>query len=220
MNKESKTIVAGIVAVAVLVVAYYGNYLPLRKSQSFIYATRVLASGKIQTLEQFRNVLEVPLNLESPVGHEEIVRNTANILLNQIRSTAPTPDQQKVMTNFVLDIAKTYFDPLLARGKGMSFQQNLYIMGLLHQISYIQTKDMNYLVEAEKYYRTAHEAAPKRPQPLYGLFDVYRLMGNEAKVKEVSDNLLSLWPEDQNIKKGIEEFENNLKKTKGQTKAK
>jgi hypothetical protein len=193
-RSDLKKLAAYGAVLAIMFVSYYGNYLPLRKSQSFIYMTRTL--GTVRSWEQLQAVASESLDKPSPVGQEEIVRSFSNMILSVIRANGQSP----ALTSAVLQFIHQYYDPIIDRGRGMSFQQNLYVLGLMNQIAYAQTKDIAYLNDAERYFTTAVNLAPNRPQSLYGLLDVYRMKQDRKKMEEIGNRILSLWPQDQNVK--------------------
>jgi len=191
--------IALLVAALLLFVAYYGTYLPLRKSQAFIMAMRDLR--RQQTFEDVRRTLVVPLMMPSPIGQEELVRNVAGVFLNILQGT-----NDPGTISQIIDFMSRYYQPVVDRGRGMSFGQNLYMLGAMNEVAFIKTKQVRYLEDAKRYYSQGLELGPKRPQPLYGLFDIYRLEGNVEKAKEIHDRILSQWPDDERTQAGLAEF--------------
>jgi hypothetical protein len=189
----------------IFVVAWYGNYLPLHKSQDFIEATRNIANAR--SLDQFTKTMDVPLTDMSPIGQEELVRNMASVVTNVLRSPS---GKDARLTAAVMDYMTKYFDPIIRRGRGMSFEQDVYVMGLANQISFLQTQDPKYYQAALEYYLLGNRLGPARPQTLYGLFDIYRLGNQPDKAIEVANRILTLWPGDQAMKTALDE----LKKAK------
>lgn len=199
MNTPLKSIIGICAAALISFVAYYGTYLPMRKSQAFIRVMQTLPQQK-STGEVQRVFLDV-LTMPSPIGQEELVRNITNLFLGAIQQTDdPTTISQSV------DFVTQHFKPIIEYGRGMSFGQNLYILGAMNEVAFVKTKQIKYLENAKRYYTKGLELGPSRPQPLYGLFDVYRMEGNVEKVKEITDKILSQWPEDKQAKAGLEEF--------------
>jgi len=183
-----------------LSVAYYGSYLPLHKSQMFITALRNLRN--IKSLADFEQSFSLPLDAPSPVGQEELVRNTANTVLGLMQ-------QQGVSSQIAAELMKyvqNYYAPLIDRGRGMSFEQNLYLLGALNEIMYTRTGDAKYLQAADKYYSEGLQFGPKRPQFLYGLFDVYRMEGNIVGVQAIAQQILSQWPDDQRTRSALADY--------------
>lgn len=178
---------------------YYGNYLPLVKSEAFISA--LSSARELASFDEFKSTMSAALDLPSPIGQEEHVRNTANLSLNIISST----DDPNLIAQ-VVQFIDGYYEPIVRRGTGMSFGQNMYILGALYETAFLKTKNPQYFERAKFYYEKGLELGPKRPQPLYGLFDIYRLEGNVEGARKVADQILSQWPEDERTKVGLEEF--------------
>ncbi len=195
MDSQIKKAIAVSAAIFLLLTAYYGSYLPMRKSMMFIETMK--DSGSIKTLKDFENIFSIPLDYPSPIGQEELVRSMANNVANGLQSISD-PKAIDELINYV----NGYYEPIISRGKGMSFSQNLYILGMLNEIAFIRTNSVNepnpaYLKAAERYFTMSHQLGPKRPQGLYGLLDVYRMEGNIDGFKVIADQVLSQWPDDQ-----------------------
>jgi hypothetical protein len=199
MNSALKKILAVLAAVFILSVAYYGSYLPLRKSQAFIDALRNLRSAK--SLAEFEQTISTPLDMPSPIGQEELVRNSANVILGLVRQN----DKPEIIAE-VVSYIENYYKPVIDRGVGMSFEQNLYILGAINEMAFVKTKDVKYFAAAKKYYSEGLGLGPKRPQFLYGMFDIYRIEGNVDGVKAIAGQILSQWPGDDSIKQGLSSF--------------
>lgn len=88
----------------------------------------------------------------------------------------------------------------------MSFGQDIYLEGAINEIAFAQTGQPNYLESALTYYREGNALGPNRPQPLYGLFDVYRGMGDATDTQVIGEKILSNWPTDQNVKAALAQF--------------
>lgn len=192
--------IIGVLAVAfILSVAFYGTFLPMRKSQLFIQTMKNLKSAK--SLTELEDAISVPLDATSPIGQEELVRNSTNIFLNLVQQN----DRPEVIAELI-NYAEKYYNPIIERGRGMSFEQNLYLLGALNESAFIKTRDPKYLAASKRYYLQGLELGPKRPQFLYGMFDVYRTEGNIEGAKKIADQLLSQWPDDERAKKGLQDF--------------
>ena len=199
MAKTTKIVLASIAALLLLLVAFYGNFLPLRKSQVLIRTLRTLNDSK--SLEEFKGNLSVPLNFPSPIGQEEAVRNIANIILGVVQQT-DNPEAISDIINFI----ESYYKPIISRGTGMSFEQNVYILGAINELAFVKTKEIKYLTTAHNYFEQGLRLGPNRPQFLYGMFDIYRIEGSVEGAKEIAGRLLAAWPDDQKVKDGLEEF--------------
>ncbi|MDO8516286.1 MAG: hypothetical protein Q7S28_03485 [bacterium] len=201
MNPIIKKIIAVLGSAFLLVLAYYGSYLPLKKSQAFIDALQKTSS--IHSTQEFYDTFAVPLGITSPIGQEELVRNTANTTLNIIQQF--TPSQADIIAALVSYLT-AYYEPIFSYGKGMSFEQNLYVMGAINELSYVKTKNPNYLNAAHDYYERGRVLGPQRPQFLYGLFDVYRFKGDTAGVEKIGQQILSQWPNDTRTQDAMTEY--------------
>jgi hypothetical protein len=186
---------AGTVILAFL--AYYGSYLPFQKGEMFIGATHSL--GSVRTLADFKDAISPALDAPSPIGQEELVRNFASTLLGILRSNSGKAD----LTAAILDLANSYYDPILSRGRGMSFSQDLFIEGSLYETAAVQMRNATYLADAEHYFATGLDIAPRRPQFLYGIFDIYRIEGKYAEARAIGARILNEWPSDDRVKEAL-----------------
>ena len=180
---------AVVISVLILGVAYYGNFLPMRKSQIFIATMQGLRS--IASVSALTAAFAAPFDAPSPIGQEELVRNSANVVLGVLRQT----DNPQIISDLV-GFIETAYQPLIARGTGMSFEQNLYILGTLNELAFVRTKDPKYFTASKNYYLQGLALGPKRPQFLYGMFDIYRIEGNLDGAKKITDQILAQWPSD------------------------
>lgn len=199
MNPIAKKIIGISATVFILLLAYYGTYLPLRKSQAFIGALRSLNS--VRSLADFERAVSVPLDMPSPIGQEELVRNASNIVLNLIQQN-DRPELVSELVNYI----GSYYRPIIDRGRGMSFEQNIYILGALNEMAYIKTKQAKFLEAAKDYFDKGLKLGPKRPQFLYGLFDIYRMEGNVSGAKTVAEQILRQWPNDEKTRSSLADF--------------
>jgi hypothetical protein len=199
-NTVKKTI--GIVLVVLIVcVAVYGTYLPMRKAEIFIATLQSLQTQPASSLNELESRLSVPLNYPSPIGQEELVRNFANSVLSFVQQS-----RDATSTGELIGFLNTYFNPILQKGKGMSFGQDLYLEGAINEMAFAQTGDSTYLMAAKQYYLEGNTMGPDRPQPLYGLFDVYRAMGDATDTVAVANKILTNWPTDTRIEQGLMQF--------------
>jgi hypothetical protein len=194
-----KKIIGILASVFIMSVAYYGSYLPLQKSQSFIATLQSLSS--VKSLQEFEAKLSTPLDLPSPIGQEELVRNTSNITLNLVQQ-----NNSSGTIGEVVSYIEKYYAPIIDRGRGMSFEQNLYVLGTINEIAFIKTHNLKYLEDAHKYYDEGLTLGPTRPQFLYGMFDIYRTEGNVDGARAIKDRILSEWPGDQRTIDGFNQF--------------
>ncbi|HVO28649.1 MAG TPA: hypothetical protein VMT81_01550 [Candidatus Paceibacterota bacterium] len=214
MNPTAKKIIAIAISVAILSVAYYGEYLPLRKAQMFIATLQGLQGNPPTSLADLENRLSVPLDYPSPIGQEELVRNTANSVLGFVQQS---PDA--TTTDELVGFLMGYYQPILSRGRGMSFGQDLYLVGAINEVAFARTGQANFLSTAQQYYEEGEQLGPNRPQPLYGLFDVYRAEGNVTGTVAIADKILTNWPSDQSVKQALAQFLAGAQTASGSAKA-
>ena len=106
-----------------------------------------MQSSPVSSLNELEQRLSVPLDYPSPIGQEELVRNTANNILGFISQGGDATS-----TAFLISFLDNYYAPIIARGKGMSFGQDLYLMGAINETAYAHTGNPAYLAAAQKYY--------------------------------------------------------------------
>lgn len=196
MNPTIKKAIAISASIFILLIGYYGSYLPMRKSMIFIGV--IQNTGGIKTLADFEQAFSEPLDYPSPIGQEELVRNTANMTVGSIQNISPEGVDQ--MVNYI----ESYYEPIISRGRGMSFGQNLYLLGAINELAFLKTQKTKYIDDAEKYFTKALDLGPKRPQGLYGLFDVYRVKGDIPNATKVGEQILGQWPTDTKIKETLD----------------
>lgn len=198
-SEELKKLIGILISVLILLVAYFGAFLPLRKSQIFIETLRSINSAR--SLADLQKMMSVPLDYYSPVGQEELVRNTANTMLGVVQQNS----DPQIIAN-VVDYIESYYKPIVARGHGMSFEQNLYLLGAINEMAFTKTSQLRYLQDAHKYYSEGLALGPKRPQTLYGMFDVYRIEGNVEGATGVAQQIMKQWPTDARTQQALAQF--------------
>jgi hypothetical protein len=201
-----KKVIALLIAVAILWIAYYSNYLPLQKSKAYITALRGIGGGQYRSVDEFQRGFSTALDLPSPIGHEELVRNMGSTVVNIMNQNRGNPQLINAMSNYV----ETYFEPIITSGRGMSYNQNLFLLANMNQLAYVYTRDTKYLERSLGYYERGVEIAPRRPQFLYGLFDTYRLARNTSGAIEVGEKVLAIWPDDQRMIQALTELRQGI----------
>jgi hypothetical protein len=199
MNSTAKKIIGIIIPILILVLSYVGTLRPLGKSQSLIGTLRTVASAR--SLSDFESLTAKTLDYWSPVGQEELVRNTANMVLSIIQENS----DPKTIANTV-DYIESYYKPIIDYGRGMSFEQNLYILGAINEAAFVKTSDPRYLQAAHKYYFNGLALGPDRPQFLYGAFDIYRIEGNVTGVINIAHQIMAQWPEDSRTAQALDQY--------------
>jgi hypothetical protein len=195
MNQLPKQIIAISMSFFILVIIFYGSYLPHKKSKAFINSLNKLKTTQIQNFNQLDDIISSSLKINSPFGQEELIRQFLGIFGGFIgQNNSPE------VINALIKYIEAYANPILEKGKGLSFNQVLYLATRLYITAYEKTKDDKYLNDAKKYAELSYSLGPKRPQALYSLLDVYLLENNTEKAKEIASQILTYWPEDENIK--------------------
>ncbi|HUC01324.1 MAG TPA: hypothetical protein VMA75_00255 [Candidatus Paceibacterota bacterium] len=203
-DRTYQRVIAVIIVAAIFGIAIYGSYMPMRKAQMFIATLQGLQTqqGQATSLQDLENKLSAPLDYPSPIGQEELVRNMANSVLSFIQQGGDATS-----TAELIGFLNSYYDPILDRGKGMSFGQDLYLEGAINEIAFAETGDPTYLAAAQKWYTEGQTLGPNRPQPLYGLFDVYRAEGDTTDTIAIGTTILRNWPTDPNIAQAMSLYE-------------
>jgi hypothetical protein len=198
MNRSSKEIIAVVASLFLVFLAWYGSYLPMRKAEIYISTLQGIQTNPVSTLGDLEKRVSIPLDYPSPIGQEELVRNMANSVLSFVQQS-----QDVSSTAELIRYVKSYFEPILTGGKGMSFGQDVYLMGAINEMAYTKTGDKSYLEDAKKYYLEGESLGPDRPQSLYGLFDVYRMEDDAADAEAIGNKILTNWPTDTSIQQGL-----------------
>ena len=194
MRNDAVKKIAAVVGVLVVgYVAYYGSYLPLRKSETFIATVRGL--GTVRSVEELAQRFSAPLGIPSPIGHEELVRNMATEMVGLVGGGGTTPEVKEALASFVV----SSFAPIIAYGKGMSFGQDLYILGTLNRLVFQSTNKKEYLDVAEQYFIKAFELGPRSQQPLYALLDIYLVKQDAGRVQKLAEQIRAQWPSDTRV---------------------
>ncbi len=199
MNTTLRKTIAVFAVLVLLLIAYYGSYLPFQKSRGFITAMRSL--GPTATLADFEKNFSKSLDAPSPIGQEELVRQLGSIALNIVQQNSDPQVIKKIVA-----ITEKYYEPIIRRNRGMSFGQNLYILGSINELAFLKTREPQYFNSAKSYFMKAVESGPNRPQALYGAFDIFRLEGNIEGVKKTANKILEQWPSDEKTRALLAEF--------------
>jgi hypothetical protein len=210
MDNTVKKTIAVVLSAVIIGIATYGSYLPLRKSQMFIDTLQGLQTTPPTSLQDLETRIAAPLDYPSPIGQEELVRNTANNILGLVQQT-----KDASTTIEIIQFLQSYYDPIIAQGKGMSFGQDLYLEGAINEIAFSNTGDPDFLIAAQKYYAEGQMLGPNRPQTLYGLFDVYRALGDVTDTIAVANQILTNWPTDTTVGPALQQFLAAASSTKG-----
>jgi hypothetical protein len=174
----------------------------MRKAEGFINTLQSLQTDPATSLQDLETRISGPLNYASPIGQEELVRNLANSVLSFVQQQG----NNATSTSELIGFLNSYYNPILARGKGMSFGQDLYLEGAVNEVAFAGTGDPSYLAAAQHWYQEGEQLGPNRPQPLYGLFDVYRAEGDASDTIAIGNKILHNWPDDTRIQMSLQQF--------------
>ncbi len=193
-----KSILAVIISAAIILLIYYGSYLPLIKSKLYIDAMMTFKSGKIRSLEDFNNAFNPVLNFSSPIGQGEITSYYLSNVLNIIRQQS-----NKELIEILAKQAGDVMAPILKTKKGFGFNQSLYSLGTIYKIAGMQINNATYYQKSIDIFNKGLEYSPNRFIFLAGLFDDYQLEGNKEKVKEIGETILRYWPNNDKVKETL-----------------
>lgn len=158
--------------------------------------------NKVASLEDFKMAMSKPLELASPIGQEELLRQFGSTILNILQDSNTPAEVVPELVNHL----NQYYLPIIEKGQGMSFNQNLYILGTINEVAFLKTNNPKYLLAAKSYYLKSFEIGPKRPQALFGLFDVYRIEGDVENTKKIANQILEQWPGEERTKGALQTF--------------
>ena len=199
MNPTLLKITSLCVTILIVFVAYYGSYLPFQKSRAFIKSMRDL--GTSASIQDFKKNSSIPLDLKSPIGQEELVQQLASVTLNVVQNT----DNPQIIKELVNHL-ESYYAPIFEGNRSIGLGQSLYVVGSVNELAFLKTQERPYFESAKKYFAKALELGPRRPQSLYGSFDLYRLEGNVEETKKIVDQILTQWPGDEKTRNLLKEF--------------
>ncbi len=165
---------------------YFGSYLPFVKGQKYIFFANSI--GSIKTLEQFKVLTNDLLSFHSPVGQEESVRFLSQDILN-LMSVQNQPEEVVRDLAGIIEgnILKDNVRHLLNGASAYSVLWNRY-------------KKPEDFLKIEDYMQKTLAIGPNLPPALYPLFDLYRIQGNQEKMREIGEIILKNWPEDEKIR--------------------
>ncbi|MEK7212335.1 MAG: hypothetical protein AAB686_01510 [Patescibacteria group bacterium] len=208
-----RKIVAVVGSAAIISIAIYGNYLPLKKSKTYLVAVRAadelaaeaLQAKDIKKVEEALNMAALPLLIPSPIGQDELVRNVVGDHFLGFISAGLPPEP-------LIKFTERFYTPIIERGRSLNFSQDLYVLGLLMETVFVKTGNPEYLEAAEAYFEKGHEVGPRRPQFLYRLFEVNVNQRDYAQAKKFGEEILSYWP-DKSVESALRAITKNQQPT-------
>lgn len=187
MSDVLKNLIIVLLIIAACLSIYFGAYLPFTKSQRYIVAIRTLPS--LKSLADFEKNFDAAINYYSPVGDEEMMK----FLSNDISSIIADQKQTEAVSRALVE----YIEPHMFKNE----TRHLLTLGRMYSVLWQKfgRKDADY-IRAEEYYLKAYSIGPKLPPVLYSLFDLYKLKGDNKKLKNIASEILRYWPDDEDVK--------------------
>ena len=199
MDDSLKKFIAISATIIILIAMYLGAYLPLKKSQRYIGAILAFQSNKIRSLQDFNATFDSVLNFYSPIGQDETISYYFGILANVI-----SHQDNKEMILALTERAEDLMEPVIKAGKGFGYSQNLYNFAVFYKIAALKLESDVYLQKSIDLFNEGLKNSPGRYIFLEGLFDLYRIKGDTAKMKEIGGTILKHWPDKENVKQALE----------------
>ncbi|MCL5004464.1 MAG: tetratricopeptide repeat protein [Patescibacteria group bacterium] len=196
MNKDIKLTIAFTSTIIILILLYFGAFLPFKKSRLYIEAVR--SSSQVRSVQEFNKLFDGVIGFYSPVGQGEVVYAYVNLLVNVVQN-----QQERTVAEILLKQADKAMEPMIKADKGPSYFQALYSYGLLYELAANKFKDAGYFQKAAAIYEIAYKHSPGRPTLLSGLYRVYSALGDTGKARKIAEIMLKYWPEDDKIKEII-----------------
>lgn len=207
MDQEAKKILGILTALVMAGLIYYGSYLPYEKSASLINTMTAIqgnGQGREITLQQFEDSFQNTLNIPSPIGQYEVVRQMDSTIQNTLANATSVPEAAaQEITNFALK----YTQPIIDSGTGANFVQNFLVMGSIYRSLGENYHNVSYLDKALQYYEEGLKYSPRRPQFLYGELAVYLSEGDSKDALGVARQILTYWPADANTQQIVKQLE-------------
>ncbi len=199
MNPIIKKLIAIIIIVGVIVLLYFGAYLPLKKGQLYIGALKEMSSKQAKSVKDLNDIFRKVFDFYSPVGNNEVMSAYLGVMLNIISQQ----DNKAVVDAIIGDVEKNATPVLEAPEKAFNYWQSVYTMGLIYRVAAIKFYDENYYQKALQTFEEGLKYSPNRPNLLYGLFDLYLAKGDKEKAKEIGQVILKYWPKDEEVRKVV-----------------
>lgn len=206
MKTRLKEIISIFVIIIALVLIYTSAYLPYVKASLYIKALK--EQTKATSVEEFITPMEKAFNFWSPVGQPEEIRffasNIASMLFSQKESTSSIPQE---VAFALVDYTVKLLNSNPPGMKGLNYSQSLLLEASLLFTYGQRFNDFESLKKAEDLYKKGLELSPKRPQFLYGLLSIYLYENRKDDLKNVAQEILKYWPQDERVKQILENLE-------------
>lgn len=200
MSTTFKQLIATIIVITAIGMAYFGAYLPLRKGQMQIDAVINLQSGKVRNIDDLNGLFNPVLDFYSPIGQDELTQYYLGILINIINQQT-----EKQVIDVLIKQAEGRMAPILEKGTGFSFNQNLYTFGSIYKIAALKFHDLDYYQKAINIFQMGLKYSPNRSIFLKGLFELYSAnKDDQTKALEIGKTILEYYPNETKVREFVE----------------
>jgi len=187
--KLLKNISIFLLIIVMILMIYLGVYLPYQKASLYIKAYR--AAATVRSFPEFQKVFDEVLNFYSPVGQAEVVKFLSNEILNMVQSK----DMPKEIAMLLAGYVEREFWKLRNGRPYPGSNQQLAILGDLRHFIGVEYNDIDSLKMAERYYIQILDLSPRRPQALFGLYNLYDNVGDKKAAAEILKEIFYYWPQ-------------------------
>lgn len=181
-----KTAAIGAV-ILLLFLIYLGSYLPFRKASLFIQTLR--SFNTVKSLEDLEKRLDRLFDFYSPVGDEEVLRFLTTEFVKVMQGNLPQP-----LAAFLVGYTENRYLEYVSSRVNVNVVKLIVQLAQLRTVYGLKYQDSQSLAAAEKYYKEGLKLSPRRPEYLFGLYDLYRTVGRLQEAAELGKEILIYWP--------------------------
>lgn len=177
--------------VLTMLALYVGVWRPYMRAELIIVAYQNFNSAR--TLQAAEKAYVLPLLYWAPWGGDELVGTATESVFGLVQSLdAQSAPAAAELARFAEELNR----PLLLRGKGSGFMRGLSRLATLEHVAWFLTNDRVFAEASEGHFRRCLEASPRRPECLYGLFNLLRQEGRSREALAIGKEILGYWPSD------------------------
>lgn len=183
-------IALALVLIVTLVFGYEGNVLPFQKSVAFVRCRDSISLNPTSSsLSLAKNALSQP----SPIGLPEYVSDFAwNVAAPMIDSADSTSSARSIIESVSSFTPQTLANPLAPQ-----CCETRYLLAMLNRRAYDRTHEPAFLRTVKLHLERGLESSSDRPEFLFGLYDTYRLLHEDANAERISTAIQSRWNTEQ-----------------------
>ena len=193
MKRSNKKAIAVAASGFLLFVAYYGSFLPIRKEEMSMHAEEKIKAAN--SMNEVVDILSAPLNQASPIGQEELILRSAEVVGVLIDKNGAGARRASIIPPLVAFL-KRYYDPYLATGPIAKSSRDLYVIGNVNLQAYGSLHEQQYLEAARRYFKLGLANCPTRPEFISSLFDIYVTEGDLYGARKMGALMVTYWPQD------------------------